>query len=96
MIFSIASSCEDSSILTSSIIDVERISSSSMNVTISFGHIPCFYFVIRILYIWRVIISKTKMSNWSWSRNVSHKWYANSNIHGSFDWTGTKSSLLVW
>ena len=77
----IAFSCKDSSMLTISIIDVEINSNSSLNLIISIGHIQCFYFVTRMLYIWKVIIEKTTMSDWGRSRNGSHKLSANSILH---------------
>ena len=47
----IASSCEDSSMLVSSINSVERFSDHSLNLIISLGPIPCFHFDTRMLYI---------------------------------------------
>ena len=44
-------SCEYSSMLTSSIIDVERNHNHSMNIILSLGTIPCIYFVTIMLYI---------------------------------------------
>ena len=43
----IASSCEYSSMLTSYIIDTEINSSSSLNVIISLGPIPCLLFLLE-------------------------------------------------
>ena len=51
MKITIAFSCEDSSMLISSIIDVERNYNSSLNVIMSIGPIPCFHFDTRMLYI---------------------------------------------
>ena len=47
MKISVASSCEDPSILTGSIIYVETNSNSPLNVIISSGNIPCFYFLLE-------------------------------------------------
>ena len=44
MKITIAFSCEDSSILSSSIIEVERNYDSSLNVIMSIGPIACFNF----------------------------------------------------
>ena len=44
-------SWEESSILTSSIIDVERNFNSSLNLIILLGPIICFHFVTIMLYI---------------------------------------------
>ena len=85
----IAFSCEDSSMLTSSIIHVEINSNSSLSVTISFIPIPWFHFVTIILYIWKVIILKTTMSDCDWSRNGSHKWSENSKLPMCFGWNIT-------
>ena len=92
----IASSCEDSSILKFSIIDTERNSYSELNVSISLGPIPCFHFVTTMLYTWEVIITNTTMSDWGWPRNGSHKWSANSNLHAFFGWTVTNKILAIW
>ena len=62
MKITIASSYEESPMLTSSIIDVERNYNSSLNVIISLGPIPCFHFFTRMLYTRKVIISKTTTS----------------------------------
>ena len=85
----VAFSWEDSSILTSYIIDVEIISNYSLNVIISSGPIPCFRVVSIMLYIWRVIISINTISDFGWSRNGSHKLFANKNLHAFFGWTVT-------
>ena len=69
----VALSCGDSSMLTSSIIDIERKSNYSLNVIISLRPITCFYFVTIMLYILKVMIAKTIMSECSWSRNGIHK-----------------------
>ena len=69
----ISFSCKDSSILISYIIDVERNYNSSLNVIISIGPIPCLHFDTIMLYISLVIIAKTTMSDYGWSRNGSHK-----------------------
>ena len=61
----IASLCEDSSMLNSYIIDVKRSYNYSLNGIISLGNILCFNLVTRILYIWKVIIAKTAMSRLS-------------------------------
>ena len=81
MKITIASLCEDSSMLTSSIIDAEIIYNHSLNVILSLGPIKCFHLVTKILYIWKLIIAKTTMSEWGSSRNGSHKWSANSNLN---------------
>ena len=47
----IAFSCKDSSMLVSSIIEVERNYNSSLNVIMSIGPIPCFHSGTRMLYI---------------------------------------------
>ena len=54
----IAFSCKDSSMLVSSIIEVEINSNSPLNVIMSIGTIPCFHFDTRMLYNWKVIIKK--------------------------------------
>ena len=82
--------------LTSSIIDIERNSNSSLNIIISLGPIPCFHYVTKMLYIWKVIISKTKMSDCGWSRNGSHKWSSNSNLHPFSGCIVTHKFLFVW
>ena len=51
MKITIASSCEDSSIATSSVIDVEIIYVSSLTEIISLGPIPCLHFVTIMLYM---------------------------------------------
>ena len=81
--------------LTSSIIDVIIFSNSSLNEIISLGPIPCFRLVNRILYIWKVIIAKTSMSEWSLSRNGSHKLSKNYNLHAFFRLTVTKKKKLL-
>ena len=63
--------------LTSSIIDVERNYNNSLNPIVSLGLISCFHFVIRIIYMWEVIIAITTMSGWGLSINSNHKWYEN-------------------
>ena len=87
----IASSCEYSPMLNIYIINVERNSSYSLNVIISLGPITCFHFVNIMLYMWKVIITNTNISDWGWSINGSHKWSANSNLHAFFGWTATKN-----
>ena len=62
MNISIASSCEYSSILTSSVIYFEIISNSPSNEVMSLGPILCLHFVTRIVFILKVIIAKTTMS----------------------------------
>ena len=52
--------------LVSSIIEVERFSNSSLNVNISSGNIICFHYIIWILYICKVVISKTITSDCGW------------------------------
>ena len=47
----IAFSCEDSSMLTSSIIDVEMNYNSSLNQIIPLVPIPCFHFDTKMVYI---------------------------------------------
>ena len=56
MKITIAFSCEDSSMLTFSIIDVEINFISSLNVIISLGPITCFHFATILLYIRKLII----------------------------------------
>ena len=51
-------SCEDSSMLISSVIDVERNYNYLLNIITSLGPIPYFHFVTKMLYIWKVIIEK--------------------------------------
>ena len=51
MKITINSLCEDLSMLTSSITDVQRISNYYLNEIISLGHIPCLHLVTKILYI---------------------------------------------
>ena len=72
--------------VTSYIIDAERNFNSSFNVTILLGPIPCFHFVAKILYFWKVIIAKTAMSDCGWWINGSHKWSENSNLHAFVGW----------
>ena len=59
-------SCEDSSMLTSSIIYAEINPNSSLNVILLLGPIPCFHFVTRFSYIWKLIIAKTTISDRGW------------------------------
>ena len=59
----ITSSCEDSSILTISIIDVEISSNFSLNLIISLGPTPHFHFVTRMLYTRKVIIANNRISD---------------------------------
>ena len=63
MKITIASSSEDSLILTGYIIDVEGYSNYYLNVIISLGHIPCLNFFTRMLYMWKLIIANTTMSD---------------------------------
>ena len=63
MKINIASSSEDSSILISYIIDIERYSNFSLNFFASLVHIPCFRFVIRMLYMLKGVIAKSTMSD---------------------------------
>ena len=49
--------------LTSYTIDAEINYNFSLNVIISLGHNPCFRLVTRTLYISKVIIAKTTMSD---------------------------------
>ena len=49
--------------LTSSIIDVELSSNSSLNEIISLGHILCFHFLTKMLYILKSEYFKTKISD---------------------------------
>ena len=51
MKITIAYLCEDSLMLTSSIIDAERISNYSLNEIILLVPIPYLHFITRILYI---------------------------------------------
>ena len=69
----VAYSCEDSSMLTSYIIDVEIIFHFSLNKIISLGPISCFRFVNINLYILKVSIAKTKISNCGLSRIGIHQ-----------------------
>ena len=92
----VAFSCEGSSILNTSIIDAERNYISSSNAIISLGTIPCFHLVTIMLYIWKVIIAKTTMSDCGWPINGSHKWSENSNLHVFFCWTITEEFLFIW
>ena len=80
----------------SSIFSVDKISKISLNVIISFVDIPCFHYVTRFIYIWKEIIAKTTTSDCGLSRNGSHKWSENSNLHGCFGLTVTNNFLLVW
>ena len=91
MKITITSSCEDSSIRISSTIDVERNSNYSLNAIISFGNIQCFHFFYRMLYMWKIIISDTKMSDWGWSINGNHKLSSNHNINAFFGWNVTNN-----
>ena len=88
--------CENLSMLTNSIIYVERNYNSLLNVIISFGPIPFFLFFTRMLYIWKVVISKTTVSECGWSIIGSHKLSSNSNLNAFFGWTVTENFLLVW
>ena len=62
MNITIVYSCEDSSMLVSSIIEDEIFCNSSLNIILSSGPIPHFHFVTRILYTKKIIIAKTTMS----------------------------------
>ena len=86
----IASACENSYILTIHINDVERVFNSSLNLIISLVPILCFYFFTRMLYMLKLIIENTKMSDWGWSRNGSHTWSTYSNLYTFFELTVTK------
>ena len=46
----IAFSCKESSMLISSIIEVERNSNSSLNIIMSIGPTPCLHFDTRMYY----------------------------------------------
>ena len=94
MKITVALLCEDSSILISSIIDVEINSNFSLDVIISIVTIPCFHFDTIMWYIWKVIIEKNPMSDCGWSRNGSHKWSANFSLHAFFGWSVTVNSLF--
>ena len=87
----ICSSCEDSSILTSFTTDVEINCNYSLNAIISLEPIPCFHFVTIMLYMWRVIIGNTTMSDWGWWRNYIHKWSVNSVLHSFLGLTVTNN-----
>ena len=80
--------------LTSSKINEERNSNYSLNVIISLGTITSFYFVTILLYILKVNLAKTAMSEWGWSRNGSHKWSTNPNLHSCFSWSVFKKKYL--
>ena len=85
MTFTISFSCKDSSILTSSIIDVERGFNSSLNEIISLVPITHFHFITRMLSMSKVIIEKTIMLYCGWSINGGHILSANSNLQAFFD-----------
>ena len=91
-----ASSCEESWILTSSIIDIETNSNYSLNVIISIGPITCSHFYIILLYMLKAVITNTTISDWSWSRNGSHKWSTNSYLHAFSGWTVTENLFIRW
>ena len=59
----IASSCENSLMLTSCIIDLDLGSDYSLNEFLSLGPIPCFHFCTIMLYIRKVIMAKNTMSD---------------------------------
>ena len=59
-------SCKHLNFLSSSITYFEINYNSSLNVIISLGPIPCLHFVTRMLYIWKVIIGETLMSDYDW------------------------------
>ena len=80
----VESFCKDSSMLTSSISDVEINYNSSLNVIVPLGSIPCFHLFTIMLYIWKVVIEKATISDYGWSRNGCHKWSANPNLHVFF------------
>ena len=69
----IDSSCEDSSMLTISIIEFGRNYNSSLNVIIPLGPIPYLHFVTRMLYIGKLITVKTTMKDCGSSINGIHK-----------------------
>ena len=50
--------------LTIYIIDVEINSNCALNVIISLGPIPCFHLVTRILYMRKLMIQNTTLSDW--------------------------------
>ena len=97
MKITIPSSCEDSSMLTGSIIYVEIIYNYSLNKIISLGPIPCFLYLTIMLYIWKVIIAKSKMPQCGWLINGIHKWSVNSNLYAFFGLTVTNNffSFLI-
>ena len=80
----IASLCEYSSMLTNSIIGVDRYYNYSLNVIILLGPITCFQVDTIMLYILMVIIAKTTKSDCFWSRNGIHEWSAKSNLYAFF------------
>ena len=81
MKITIDSSCEDSWIWTSSIIDAELSSNYSLNDSISLRPITCLHFCTKMLYIWKVIITENKMSDCILSRDGIHKRSTDSNLH---------------
>ena len=95
MKITIAFSCEDSSMLTSSIIDVEINYNYLLNAIISLVPIPCFHCVNIMLYIWKLIIEKNTMSDCGWSINGSHEWSKNSNLRSFSGWTVIENFLFV-
>ena len=76
--------------LTTSIIDVERNYNSSFNVIMASGHIPCFNFVTRMLYIWKIKYYK----NYN-VKNGSYKWSTKCNLRAFFGWNVTENFLSV-
>ena len=96
MRIAIASSCLDSSMLTSSIIGVEINYNCSLNLVISLEHILCFQFLLEYYIFEKVIIANTIISDWGWSIKVSHKCSANYNLDAFFSWAITKNFLVLW
>ena len=70
--------------LITSVIEVEINYNSSFNVIMYIGPITCFNFDTRVLYISKLINTKTTMSDCGWSRNGSYKSSKNSNLHEFF------------
>ena len=88
-------SCEDSSMLVSSIIEVEMVFSFNLMQWFIRTY-SMFLFYYKILYIWKMIIAKTKTSDSGWSINGIHKWSEILNLNAFFGWTTKINLLLVW
>ena len=91
----ISSSCEYSSMLTSSISDILRNSNYSLNLIISLGPIPCLHFVTRIIYIWKVMIEKLQCQTEVYQEMAAMNYLQIPNLHALFGWT-KKNSFFVW